>query len=62
MATRRDVRGLAATVVGWVLAAIVVYLLFGFVAGTIRVLVRFALIVALVVGLAWLYLRLRDDG
>ena len=61
MATRRDVRGLAATVVGWVLAAIVVYLLFGFVAGTIRVLVRFALIVALVVGLAWLYLRLRDD-
>ena len=61
MATRRDVRGLAATVVGWVLAAIVVYLLFGFVAGTIRILVRFALIVALVVGLAWLYLRLRDD-
>ena len=61
MASRRSVRSLAATVVGWVLVLVVAYVLFGFVAGTVRVIVRFALIVAIVVGLAWVYVRLRDE-
>lgn len=55
------VRGLFASAVGWVIVAIVAFLLFGFVIGTIRFLFRIAILVAVLGGLLWLYLRLRGD-
>lgn len=56
-------RSLLASVIGWLIVAIVVYFLFGWIVGTVRVLLRFVLIVAVVVGLLWVYFRLRagDD-
>ncbi|MEM8746978.1 MAG: hypothetical protein AAF945_18970 [Actinomycetota bacterium] len=61
MAGSGGVRGLFASAVGWVIVAIVAFLLFGFVIGTIRFLFRIAILVAVLGGLLWLYLRLRGD-
>jgi len=47
-----------ATIVGYVLVAVVVIVLFNFIIGTIFWLVRTVLIVAVVVGLLLLYLHL----
>ena len=56
-------RSLLASVIGWLIVAIVVYFLFGWIVGTVRVLLRFLLIVAVIGGLLWAYFRLRagDD-
>ena len=53
-------RSALATIVGYVLVAVVVIVLFNFVIGTIFWLVRTALIIALVVGLLLLYLHLKS--
>lgn len=53
-------RSLLASIVGWLLVAVVVFLAFGLIVGTIRFLVRIAVVVVVVGGLAWLYFRLKD--
>ena len=60
MANGGGTRSLAATLVGWLLVAVVAYLLFGFVIGTLRWLFRLAVIVVVVGGLAALYVRLKE--
>lgn len=55
------VRGLFASVVGWVIVAIVAFLLFGSVVGAIRFLFRIAVLVVVIGGLLWLWFRLRSD-
>lgn len=55
-------RSLLASVIGWLIVAIVVYFLFGWIVGTVRVLLRFALVVAVIGGLLWAYFRLRAGG
>lgn len=57
-------RSVIASVVGWLIVALLVFWAFGFVLGTIRFLVRaFALLIVLAI-LVVLYLRLKapDDG
>lgn len=53
-------RSALATIVGYVLVAVVVVVLFNFVVGTIFWLVRTILIIAVVVGLLLLYLHLKS--
>lgn len=60
--SRGGPRSIAASVVGWLLVAVVAYLLFGFVIGTLRWLLRVVVIVVIVGGLGWLYFKLKDDG
>ncbi len=55
-------RSVAASVVGWLLVAVVVWLLFGSVLATIRFVLRMALIAAVLFGLLWAYLRLKGGG
>ncbi|MEL6891623.1 MAG: hypothetical protein AAFP84_08510 [Actinomycetota bacterium] len=55
-------RNLAATIVGWLLVALVVYLLFGWIIGTIRWIIRMIVVLVVLGGLFALYLKLRDDG
>ncbi len=52
-------RALLATVVGWVLAAVVVWVLARLVLGTVFWILRAVLVVALLLGLLWLYLALK---
>lgn len=52
-------RSALATIVGYVLVAVVVVVLFNFIVGTIFWLVRTVLIIAVVVGLLLLYLHLK---
>lgn len=56
----RSPRSVLATVVGWVIVALVVYWLLGAVIGTVRLLVRFALWSVLLVALVVIYLELRS--
>lgn len=53
---------MAATVVGWLIVALIAYFFLGFLIGTLRWLVRFAVVVIVIGALLTLYLRLRDDG
>ena len=53
-------RSALATIVGYVLVAVVVVVLFNFIVGTIFWLVRTILIIAVVVGLLLLYLHLKS--
>ena len=53
-------RSALATIVGYVLVAVVVVVLFNFVVGTIFWLVRTILTIAVVVGLLLLYLHLKS--
>lgn len=53
-------RSLAATVVGWVLVAIVAWFLLGAIVGTLLWLLRVVLIVAVIGGLLTLYLWLKS--
>ena len=55
------VRNLGATIVGWLLVAVLVYVLFGFLIGTIFWLVRTFLVFVVIGALAWLYFRLKSD-
>ena len=59
MAETRGARGIAASVVGWLIVAVVVYLLFGTVIGVIRWVLRLVVIVVVIGGLLWLWFRLR---
>jgi hypothetical protein len=53
-------RSALATIVGYILVAVVVVVLFNFIVGTIFWLVRTVLIIAVVVGLLLLYLHLKS--
>ncbi len=61
MATRP--RSTLATIIGWIIVALVVYWLLGAIIGTIRFLVRFAVWLVIVGALIVLYLNLKapDD-
>jgi hypothetical protein len=52
-------RSLLATAVGWVLAAIVVWLALRFVLGALGFLVRGVMLIVVIVGLLWAYLALK---
>ena len=54
-------RQFAASVVGWLIAAIVVVILLRFALGTIGFLFRSLLIVVVLIGMAWLYVKLKGD-
>ena len=54
-------RNLAASLVGWILVAIVVWLLFGFLVGTLLWVLRMLIVLAVVGGLLALYLKLKGD-
>lgn len=54
-------RNILASIVGWLIVAIVVYLLFGFLVGTLFWLLRVALVLVLLGGLLALYVKLRGD-
>ena len=52
-------RALLATVIGWVLVAIVAWLALRFVFGVLGFVVRGVLLIVVVVGLLWAYLTLK---
>jgi hypothetical protein len=56
-------RSFLATIVGWVLVAVVVWLLLRFILGTVGFVVRAVVIIVVIVGLLWAYLALKapDD-
>lgn len=56
----RSPRGALATVVGWVIVALVVYWLLGFVVGTIRFLIRFIVWAIIIGAMVVLYLNLKS--
>ena len=51
-------RSLLATVVGWVLTAVVVWLLLRFILGTVGFVLRGVVLIVVIVGLLWAYLTL----
>lgn len=54
-------RSLLATVVGWIVVALIVWFLFGWVLSTLRFLIRIIVIVVVIGALASLYFKLRGD-
>jgi hypothetical protein len=52
-------RSLLATIVGWLIVAVLAWLLLGFAFGALRFIVRSVLLVAVIVGLVWAYLALK---
>ena len=54
-------RSLLPTVLGWVVVAIILYVAFGFIIGTLRWIIRWVIVLVVVGGLMALYLRLRSD-
>lgn len=54
-------RSLLATIVGWLLVVLVVWFLFGWIVGAVRVLVRFASVLVVLGVLAVIWFRLRAD-
>lgn len=52
-------RNLAASVVGWLIVAVLVYLFSGWIVGTLFWLARMFVVVAALGGLVWLYVRLK---
>jgi hypothetical protein len=52
-------RSFLATIVGWVLTAVVVWLLLRFVLGTVGFVVRGLVLIVVIVGLLWAYLALK---
>lgn len=60
MANSGGVRGFGATVVGWLIVAVIVYFFFGNLIGTIRWVFRFGLVVLLIGALLTAYFKLRD--
>ncbi len=55
-------RSLAASVVGWLIVALVAWWMLGAVVGAVRWLVRLGVVAVVFVGLVVLYLRLRRPG
>ncbi|MCY7301029.1 MAG: hypothetical protein LH616_17705 [Ilumatobacteraceae bacterium] len=49
-----------ATVIGWVIVALIVFWAFGFLIGTLRWLLRSFLLIGLLIGLLLAYLALKD--
>jgi len=49
-----------ATIIGWVIVALIVFWAFGFIIGTLRWLLRSFLLFALLIGLLLAYLALKD--
>lgn len=60
MANSRSARSILATVIGWVVVAIVVWFLFGALVGTILWILRTILIIAVILGLITLYFKLKS--
>jgi hypothetical protein len=52
-------RSFLATVVGWVLAAIVIWFALRFIVGTVGFVIRGVLLIVVIVGLVWAYLALK---
>ena len=52
-------RSLLATIIGWVLVGIVVWLALRFVLGALGFLIRGVILIIVIVGLLWAYLTLR---
>ncbi|MCU1396704.1 MAG: hypothetical protein JWM34_5132 [Ilumatobacteraceae bacterium] len=62
MATvRRSARSLLASVLGWVIVAIIAYFVLGALVGTILWVLRAVLVVVAILGLIWLYFKLKGD-
>ncbi|BAN03680.1 hypothetical protein [Ilumatobacter coccineus] len=61
MANPGGVRGFGATVVGWLIVAVIVYFFFGFLIGTIRWVFRFIVVVVLIGALLTVWFKLRGD-
>jgi hypothetical protein len=55
-------RSLLATVVGWVLTAVVVWLLLRFILGTVGFVLRGVVLLVVIVGLVWAYLTLKTPN
>jgi hypothetical protein len=55
-------RSLLASVIGWVLVAIVVWFALRFILGTIGFVVRGVVLLVVIVGLLWAYLTLKTPG
>ena len=54
-------RSVLASIVGWILVALVVWFLFGWILGALRFIVRIIVILVVLGALASLYLRLKGD-
>lgn len=56
-------RSVLATIIGWVLTAIIVWFALRFILGTVGFVVRGVVVIVVVVGLLWAYLALKapDD-
>ena len=50
-----------ASVIGWLIVALIVYFFFGWIFGAVRVLLRFVVILVVIGALLWLYFKVRDD-
>jgi hypothetical protein len=59
MARPDQSRSLLATIIGWVLTAIVVWFALRFVLGTVGFLVRGVVLIVVILGLLWAYLALK---
>ena len=53
-------RSISATIIGWVLAALVVWLALRFLLGALGSLVRGVILIVMIVGLLWAYLTLKS--
>jgi ribose/xylose/arabinose/galactoside ABC-type transport system permease subunit len=54
-------RSLLASVIGWLIVAVIVYFFFGWILGTIRVVLRLLVIVVVLGALFALYFKVRGD-
>lgn len=61
MANPGGVRGFGATVVGWLIVAVIVYFFFGFLIGTIRWVLRLIVVFVLIGALLTVWFKLRGD-
>lgn len=59
MAETRGARSLLATVVGWIVAALIVWFLFGWLVGTLLWVLRTILVIVVILGLLMLYFKLK---
>ena len=62
MAPRPRATSLLATIVGWVIVALVVWWLFGALIGTLRWVVRAVVFAAVLIALVSVYVRLKFSG
>ncbi len=54
-------RSLLATIVGWIIVALIVWFFFGWILGTLRFILRIVIILVVIGALASLYFKLRGD-